>query len=60
MRRRPDAKDHPVPVVQQDATSFYVAIFKNSKIKGITRFGGAGPGPNGSVMTVALDLDCQG
>jgi predicted 3-demethylubiquinone-9 3-methyltransferase (glyoxalase superfamily) len=43
----------------EDAANFYVSVFKNSKIKGITRYGDAGPGPKGSVMTVALDLDGQ-
>ena len=43
----------------EEAANFYVAIFKNSKIKGITRYGDAGPGPKGSVMTVALELDGQ-
>jgi predicted 3-demethylubiquinone-9 3-methyltransferase (glyoxalase superfamily) len=43
----------------EEAANFYVAIFKNSKIKGITRYSDAGPGPKGSVMTVALELDGQ-
>lgn len=43
----------------EEAANFYVAIFKNSKIKGIARYGDAGPGPKGSVMTVALELDGQ-
>lgn len=43
----------------EEAANFYIAIFKNSKIKGVTRYGDAGPGPKGSVMTVALELDGQ-
>jgi predicted 3-demethylubiquinone-9 3-methyltransferase (glyoxalase superfamily) len=38
---------------------FYVSIFKNSKIGGVTRYGDAGPGANGSVMTAIFQLDGQ-
>jgi predicted 3-demethylubiquinone-9 3-methyltransferase (glyoxalase superfamily) len=31
----------------EEATKFYSTIFKNSKIKTITRYGDAGPGPKG-------------
>jgi predicted 3-demethylubiquinone-9 3-methyltransferase (glyoxalase superfamily) len=41
------------------AATFYVSIFKNSKVLNMTRYGEAGPGPNGSVMTVAFELDGQ-
>jgi predicted 3-demethylubiquinone-9 3-methyltransferase (glyoxalase superfamily) len=41
------------------AAKFYVSIFKNSKIVSTTRYGDAGPGPKGSVMTVAFKLDGQ-
>lgn len=43
----------------EDAAKFYVSIFKNSKITNVTRYGEAGPGPKGSVMTVAFELDGQ-
>jgi predicted 3-demethylubiquinone-9 3-methyltransferase (glyoxalase superfamily) len=43
----------------EEAAKFYTAVFKNSKIDGITRFGDAGPGPKGSIMTVAFQLDGQ-
>jgi predicted 3-demethylubiquinone-9 3-methyltransferase (glyoxalase superfamily) len=43
----------------EEAANFYVSIFKNSKIVTITRYGEAGPGPKGSVMTVAFQLDGQ-
>ena len=33
----------------EEAMSFYVSIFKNSKVLGVTRYGDAGPGPKGSV-----------
>ena len=45
---------------QAEATAnFYVSIFDNSKILNITRYGHAGPGPKGSVMTVVFELDGQ-
>ena len=37
----------------------YVSIFRNSKITATTRYGDGGPGPKGSVMTVAFALDGQ-
>ena len=41
------------------AANFYCSIFKNSKITSIARYGDSGPGPKGSVMTVAFELDGQ-
>lgn len=47
----------------EDAARFYTAIFKNSKIGTITRFGEAGREVHGkapgTVMTVAFELDGQ-
>jgi predicted 3-demethylubiquinone-9 3-methyltransferase (glyoxalase superfamily) len=43
----------------EEAANFYVSIFKNSKIVSVVRYGDAGPGPKGSVMTVAFQLDGQ-
>ncbi len=43
----------------EEAARFYVSIFKNSKIGAISRYGEAGPGPAGSVMTVTFQLDGQ-
>jgi len=43
----------------EEATQFYVSIFRNSKITATTRYGDGGPGPKGSVMTVAFALDGQ-
>ncbi|HXE89923.1 MAG TPA: VOC family protein [Terriglobales bacterium] len=43
----------------EEAARFYVSIFKNSKIVKISRYGEAGPGPKGSVMTVVFQLDGQ-
>ncbi len=39
--------------------NFYVSIFKNSKVGSVTRYGEAGPGPKGSVMTATFTLDGQ-
>lgn len=43
----------------EEAANFYVSIFKNSKIGSIARYGDAGPGPKGSVMTVSFQLEGQ-
>jgi predicted 3-demethylubiquinone-9 3-methyltransferase (glyoxalase superfamily) len=43
----------------EEAMNFYVSIFKNSKIVSATRYGEAGPGPKGTVMTVKFELDGQ-
>jgi predicted 3-demethylubiquinone-9 3-methyltransferase (glyoxalase superfamily) len=43
----------------EEAANFYVRVFPNSKIKAISRYGEAGPGPKGSVMTVVFELDGQ-
>ena len=44
----------------EEAARFYVSVFPNSRIKTVTRYGDAGPGPSGSVMTVAFELDGDG
>jgi predicted 3-demethylubiquinone-9 3-methyltransferase (glyoxalase superfamily) len=36
---------------------FYTSIFKNSKVGTVTRYGEAGPGPKGSVMSATFQLD---
>ena len=43
----------------EEAMNFYVSVFKNSKVNRVTRYGDAGPGPAGSVMTVEFELDGQ-
>lgn len=43
----------------EEAARFYVSVFSNSRIVGISRYGEAGPGPKGSVMTVVFELDGQ-
>jgi predicted 3-demethylubiquinone-9 3-methyltransferase (glyoxalase superfamily) len=41
----------------EEAASFYVSLFKNSKILNVTRYGDAGPGQPRSVVTVSFELD---
>jgi predicted 3-demethylubiquinone-9 3-methyltransferase (glyoxalase superfamily) len=41
----------------EEAASFYVSIFPNSRITDISRYGSAGPRPEGTVMTVSFELD---
>lgn len=43
----------------EEAVKFYVSIFKPSKIVKTTRYGAAGPGKKGSVMTVQFTLAGQ-
>ena len=43
----------------EEAARFYVSIFKNSSIDKVVRYGDAGPGPKGSVMTVSFKLEGQ-
>jgi predicted 3-demethylubiquinone-9 3-methyltransferase (glyoxalase superfamily) len=43
----------------EEATNFYVSVFKNSRILGASRYSDAGPGPKGSVMTIEFELDGQ-
>ena len=41
----------------EDAVNFYLSIFPNSKILSATRYSDGGPGPKGSVMTIAFQLN---
>ena len=43
----------------EEAAKFYTSIFKNSKIGKVTRYGDAGPGAKGTVMTVIFELAGQ-
>ena len=43
----------------EEAMNFYISIFRNSKIVSVTRYGEAGPGPKGRVMTATFQLDGQ-
>jgi predicted 3-demethylubiquinone-9 3-methyltransferase (glyoxalase superfamily) len=41
----------------EEAINFYVSIFDDAKILETARYGDAGPGPKGSVMTIAFQLN---
>jgi predicted 3-demethylubiquinone-9 3-methyltransferase (glyoxalase superfamily) len=43
----------------EEAAKFYVSIFPKSRILKTARYGDAGPGPKGSVMTVEFELAGQ-
>ncbi len=43
----------------EEAAKFYTSTFKNSRITTVARYGDAGPGPKGSAMTVAFELEGQ-
>ena len=43
----------------EEAARFYVSTVKNSKIVSVARYGDAGPGPKGGVMTVVFELSGQ-
>jgi predicted 3-demethylubiquinone-9 3-methyltransferase (glyoxalase superfamily) len=43
----------------EEAMSFYISIFKNSKVGRVTRYGEAGPGPKGAVMSATFQVEGQ-
>ena len=43
----------------EEAMNFYVSVFNNSKVVSLTRYGEAGPGPKGTVMSAVFQLDGQ-
>jgi predicted 3-demethylubiquinone-9 3-methyltransferase (glyoxalase superfamily) len=43
----------------EEAMNLYVSVFKNSKILSVVRYGEAGPGPKGTVMTAKFQLEGQ-
>src|SRR2546422_775590 len=43
----------------EEAMNFYVSIFKNSKVVRVSRYGEAGPGPKGTVMSATFQLEGQ-
>ena len=43
----------------EEAMNFYVSVFKNSRILGVSRYGDMGPGPKGQVMTATFELNGQ-
>lgn len=43
----------------EEAARFYTSVFPNSKLGRVSRYGEAGPGEAGSVMTVEFEVDGQ-
>lgn len=43
----------------EEAINFYTSIFKNSKVENVARYGEAGPGTEGDVMTATFQLEGQ-
>jgi predicted 3-demethylubiquinone-9 3-methyltransferase (glyoxalase superfamily) len=43
----------------KDAVNFYTSVFKHSRVVSITRYGEAGPGPVGTVMSATFELEGQ-
>ena len=43
----------------EEAANFYTSIFKHSKVGEVTRYGKAGPMPEGMAMTVSFELQGQ-
>jgi predicted 3-demethylubiquinone-9 3-methyltransferase (glyoxalase superfamily) len=43
----------------EEAANFYTAIFENSRILDVARYGEGAPGEKGSVMTVSFELEGQ-
>jgi len=43
----------------EEAVKQYTSIFKNSRILSTSRYGDAGPGPKGSLMSANFELDGQ-
>ena len=43
----------------EEAVRLYTSLFPNSRVLDVVRYGQAGPGPEGSVMTVSFELDGQ-
>jgi predicted 3-demethylubiquinone-9 3-methyltransferase (glyoxalase superfamily) len=43
----------------EEAVNHYLSIFKDGKINALTRYGDAGPGPKGTVLTIAFELAGQ-
>ena len=43
----------------EEAVKFYLSVFKNSKVLRTVRYGQAGPGPEGTVMTINFLIEGQ-
>lgn len=40
----------------EEAMNFYTSVFKNAKVGKVTRYGEAGPGPAGTVVTASFEI----
>jgi predicted 3-demethylubiquinone-9 3-methyltransferase (glyoxalase superfamily) len=43
----------------EEAASFYASVFQHAKITDVMRYGEAGPGPKGSIMSMTFELEGQ-
>ena len=43
----------------EEAAIFYTSIFKNAKVRDVMRYGEAGPGSKGSVMSATFEIEGQ-
>src|SRR5688572_1863413 len=43
----------------EEAMNFYTSVFKNSKVRNVYRYGDAGPGPKGTVMSATFEIEGQ-
>jgi predicted 3-demethylubiquinone-9 3-methyltransferase (glyoxalase superfamily) len=43
----------------EEAVNFYTKVFKNAKIKGMSRYGDEGPGLKGAVMVASFQIEGQ-
>lgn len=43
----------------EDAVNFYASVFENSRVLSTSRYGEAGPGPKGSLMSATFELAGQ-
>jgi predicted 3-demethylubiquinone-9 3-methyltransferase (glyoxalase superfamily) len=43
----------------EEASKFYLSVFKDGKVTATTYYGPEGPGPKGSVMTMSFELNGQ-
>jgi predicted 3-demethylubiquinone-9 3-methyltransferase (glyoxalase superfamily) len=43
----------------EEAMNHYVSTFRNSRVVRVSRYGDAGPGPKGSVMSATFELEGQ-
>jgi predicted 3-demethylubiquinone-9 3-methyltransferase (glyoxalase superfamily) len=43
----------------EEAINFYTSVFKNSSIISMHRYGKAGPGPEGSIMSATFEIEGQ-